>query len=58
MTPLWTANDVSTYLGVPVKTLYKWRSMNYGPKGHRVGRFLRYRPTDVEAWLDSMTNPD
>ena len=22
---LWTVEDVSTYLGVPVKTLYKWR---------------------------------
>jgi excisionase family DNA binding protein len=58
MTPLWTTQDVAAYLGVPVKTLYKWRTEKYGPKGRRVGRFIRYRPEDVEAWLDSITEPD
>ncbi|WP_329474996.1 helix-turn-helix domain-containing protein [Kribbella sp. NBC_01484] len=29
--PLWTIEDVSTYLGVPVKTLYGWRLKKVGP---------------------------
>nr|WP_219420497.1 helix-turn-helix domain-containing protein [Pseudonocardia nigra] len=49
---LWTANDVARYLGVPVMTLYHWRQTGYGPKGARVGRYLRYRPEDVRAWFN------
>jgi predicted DNA-binding transcriptional regulator AlpA len=44
---LWGVQDVADYLGVPVKTLYQWRQQNYGPKGRRVGRYLRYDPDDV-----------
>lgn len=38
MDRLWTVHDVAKYLGVPVKTLYEWRTRDYGPKGRRVGR--------------------
>ncbi|MGH3386935.1 MAG: helix-turn-helix domain-containing protein [Nocardioidaceae bacterium] len=55
--PLWTTEDVSRYLGVPVKTLYEWRLRKYGPPAARVGRFLRYRQTDVVEWLASVTDP-
>jgi len=51
---LWTVQDVSTYLGVPVMTLYHWRRTGYGPKGKRIGRHLRYRPEDVRAWVDAL----
>jgi predicted DNA-binding transcriptional regulator AlpA len=50
---LWTIEDVSTFLGVPVKTLYQWRTNKYGPKGKRVGRYVRYRPEDVISWVDA-----
>lgn len=49
---LWTVTDVSHYLGVPVGTLYQWRSRRLGPPGLRVGRHLRYRPAEVARWLD------
>ncbi|MFG2105828.1 helix-turn-helix transcriptional regulator [Micromonospora chersina] len=48
---LWTAEDVSTFLGVPVSTLYQWRYRRTGPRASRVGRHLRYDPADVRAWL-------
>jgi excisionase family DNA binding protein len=51
MEPLWTVEDVSTYLGVPVTTLYQWRYRRTGPRASRVGRHLRYDPADVRAWL-------
>jgi excisionase family DNA binding protein len=54
---LWTVADVAQYLGVPVKTLYRWRCVGYGPPGCRVGRYVRYRGSDVEAWVDQMTDP-
>ncbi|GAA1857240.1 helix-turn-helix domain-containing protein [Asanoa iriomotensis] len=49
--PRWTAEDVATYLRVPVETLYTWRKRRYGPRAARVGRHLRYDPDDVRAWL-------
>lgn len=43
--------ELANYLGVPVKTLYQWRYKGVGPPGLRIGRHVRYRPEDVEAWL-------
>lgn len=48
---LWSVSDVSTYLGVPVATLYQWRHRGEGPAAYRVGRHLRYEPAGVKAWL-------
>lgn len=48
---LWGVRDVAAYLGVPVQTVYQWRTTGYGPKGARVGRWVKYRPDDVRAWV-------
>ncbi len=49
--PLMTVEDLSTHLSVPVGTLYRWRTTGYGPAGKRIGKHLRYRPEDVDAWV-------
>ncbi|MCM0675326.1 helix-turn-helix domain-containing protein [Micromonospora phytophila] len=49
--PLWTVEEVSAYLGLPVATLCQWRHRCVGPRAFRVGRHLRYDPADVRAWL-------
>jgi predicted DNA-binding transcriptional regulator AlpA len=51
---LWGVQDVAAYLGVPAKTLYQWRQQNYGPKGRRVGRYVRYDPHDVIEWFTKL----
>ncbi len=51
---LWSVEDVSYYLGVPISTLYQWRCAGHGPRGRRVGRYLRYIPADVKAWVASL----
>lgn len=51
---LWSVQDVSEYLAVPVRTVYGWRSAGTGPPARRVGKRLRYRPQDVVAWVDSL----
>jgi excisionase family DNA binding protein len=51
---LWTVDDVAEYLGIPVKTLYDWRTRGYGPSGKRVGKYLRYKAQDVIAWFDAL----
>ena len=48
---LWTADDVSAFLGVPVTTLHQWRYLGQGPDAFRVGRHLRYDPARVKRWL-------
>ena len=49
---LLTIREVGAYLGIPVPTLYQWRYVGKGPKAAKLGRHLRYRRADVEAWLD------
>lgn len=49
---LWGPKDVADYLGVPVSTIYQWRTRGYGPPGRRVGKYVRYRPEDVETWVE------
>lgn len=51
--PEWLAE----YLGVPVQTVYSWRTTGKGPRAIRVGRHLRYRAADVEAWLERQADP-
>jgi predicted DNA-binding transcriptional regulator AlpA len=52
--PLWGVVDVAGFLNVPIKTIYQWRTQGYGPKGRRVGRYIRYDPTEVRSWFESL----
>ncbi|HEX6759272.1 MAG TPA: helix-turn-helix domain-containing protein [Propionibacteriaceae bacterium] len=40
-----------------VQTICDWRTRGYGPPGFRLGKHLRFRESDVFAWLDRMTRP-
>jgi Helix-turn-helix domain len=48
---LWSVQDVSAFLGVPVATLHQWRYLGTGPAVFRVGKHLRYDPDVVRRWL-------
>ena len=50
-TRLWTPGELAGFLGVPIKTVYRWRGQGTGPTAFRVGRHLRYHPTEVQRWL-------
>lgn len=50
---LLTPEEVAEILGVPKGTLYKWRLVAEGPPAMRIGKHLRYRPADLDAWLRS-----
>jgi predicted DNA-binding transcriptional regulator AlpA len=42
-------------LGISSVTATKWRARAEGPRFIKVGRLIRYRRSDVEAWLASRT---
>jgi excisionase family DNA binding protein len=54
---LLSPEELASYLGVPLATVYRWRSRREGPPGIRVGRHVRYRQKDVERWLDERLEP-
>ncbi|MER5823029.1 helix-turn-helix domain-containing protein [Streptomyces mirabilis] len=50
-----TPEDLVTMLRLPsVETVYQWRRKGIGPRGFRVGRYLRFDPGDVRAWVESL----
>lgn len=48
---LMTAEQVSAYLQIGVTTLYTWRYLGTGPACAKIGRYLRYRRADIDAWV-------
>jgi excisionase family DNA binding protein len=49
---LLSVEELAAYLGVPKKTVYScWRQ--WGLRGYRVGRHLRFRERHVEEWLQT-----
>lgn len=44
-------------LGVPLATIYAWNYKGTGPKYIKIGKHVRYRRSDVEAWLVEHTQP-
>ena len=43
--------QLAAELDIPVKTLYQWRYRGTGPRADRIGKHVRYRRRDIEAWL-------
>jgi excisionase family DNA binding protein len=54
---LLSIQELADYLDVPVETVRTWRANRTGPRGIRVGRHVRYRPSDVELWLNLRSDP-
>jgi len=55
---LLSPEDLAAYLAVPLATVYRWRYRGEGPTGYRVGRHVRYKLEDVEAWLEGRRDRD
>lgn len=50
-----TVDELAAELKIPKRTIYKWRTVGYGPSGIRVGKYVRYRRKEVDRWYDSRT---
>jgi predicted DNA-binding transcriptional regulator AlpA len=51
MERLLTQSEVAELLGIAPRAMESWRLRGTGPRYVRVGRLIRYRNTDVSAWL-------
>lgn len=49
---LLTVHEVADWLGINAGTLRYWRHVHRGPRSLSVGGTVRYRASDVEAWLE------
>lgn len=56
--PLLTLAELAARLSVNVQALYDLRSQGRGPRGFRVGRQLRFRASEIDAWLARMEQAD
>ena len=43
------------YMGKPPRTLEQWRHIDCGPPYIKLGAAVRYRRSDVDAWLEANT---
>lgn len=56
MSHLLSTAELSSYLSIPVQSLYRWRQIGYGPPAIRVGKHLRYRSDSVEQWIEDQAD--
>ena len=49
---LLSVAELSELLQIPVQTIYRWSYRGEGPTSIRVGRYLRYDPSDVAEWVE------
>jgi excisionase family DNA binding protein len=50
---LMLMEEVAERLRIPVKTLKDWRLDGIGPPGVKIGRRVKFRRRDVDAWIDA-----
>lgn len=48
---LWSTRETAEYLGLAEATLHQLTHKGTGPRSYKVGRYRRYDPADVGAWL-------
>jgi excisionase family DNA binding protein len=53
---LLTLEELSDYTQTSPNTLYQLLCRGAGPRSMKIGRNLRFRYEDVEAWLDSLAD--
>jgi excisionase family DNA binding protein len=54
----YSVKDLADELHVSVQTIYDLRTQGRGPVGFRVGRCLRFRRSEIDAWLARLEEED
>lgn len=45
---------VALELGVHIRTLKRWKNLQYGPPSVSIGKRVFYRRADIQAWLSNL----
>ncbi|MBF6547711.1 helix-turn-helix domain-containing protein [Nocardia brasiliensis] len=53
-----TTEDLARRFQAPVKTIAVWASTGKGPRYIRVGRYRRYRLSDIDEWKHALLTAD
>jgi len=48
-----TEIDAALFLGLSVRTLQQWRVSGGGPRYTKLGRAVRYSPSDINAFVNA-----
>lgn len=48
-----TTDEAAIFCNIAKKTLESYRHVGIGPQYIKMGRLVRYRPKDLEAWIES-----
>jgi excisionase family DNA binding protein len=51
--PMLSTEEAAKYCGLSKRTLEKWRVEGGGPRYVKLGRSVRYRPTDINEFVES-----
>jgi len=54
---LMSLTEVAEQLGVPLGTVYAWRTRGLGPRGIRVGKYVRVRQADLDRLAGAAGRP-
>jgi len=52
----WSPEALAQTLGIPLRTIYNWRTRGEGPRAFKIGRHVRYKPADVALWLEAQAD--
>jgi len=49
-----TEKEVAKQIRVSLASLRRWRLVQSGPRFVKVGALVRYRPEDLEQWMEAL----
>ena len=50
---LWSTQETANFLGIAISTLYQLTYKGTGPRCYKVGKYRRFKPLEVLAWLNA-----
>jgi excisionase family DNA binding protein len=50
---LWSSQETANFLGIALSTLYQLTYKGTGPRCYKVGKYRRFKPTEVLDWVNS-----
>jgi excisionase family DNA binding protein len=56
--PYVSEKQLAKHLGVTPRTIKRWRAIGHAIPGYRVGRSMRYRLSEVDAWVKAQAGKE